>query len=80
MPTVNLPDVCAAVLHEASETGARRETNSIFRSVEYANLPSKQGVAGSNPVSRSNQDFPGLRAPRCVLDCLPSRNARQNVA
>ena len=39
--TVNLPDVCAAGLYEASETGVRRETSSLFRSVENAHLPSK---------------------------------------
>ena len=49
----------------------------VAQLVEY--LPSKQGVAGSSPVSRSSRKNSGFTAPLRCLDCLPSPNARQAV-
>ena len=52
--TVTLPALHATLARKAAGEATPQQTRAIFYVGDNAALPSKQGVAGSSPVSRSD--------------------------
>ncbi len=70
--TVTLPAMHATLARKVAGEAASQQTRAIFCVGDNAALPSKQGVAGSSPVSRSDRSNPGAVTPGFSVVYLPA--------